>query len=61
MLLESTVEAGNGADGAKWLDLLMLALFDGRERDEGQWRDLLAVGGFEVERLGGGVIEARCR
>jgi hypothetical protein len=29
---------GNGAQGAKWLDLLMLAPFAGRERDEPQWR-----------------------
>jgi O-methyltransferase domain len=61
VLLESTIEAGNSADGSKWLDLLLLALFDGRERDEAQWRALLGDGGFEVERLGGGVIEARCR
>jgi O-methyltransferase domain len=37
VLLESTVEPGNEPDGAKWLDLLMLALFAGRERSEAQW------------------------
>ena len=61
VLLEGTVEPGNEPDGSKWLDLLMLVLFAGRERDEAQWRSLLDDGGFEVERLGGGVIEARCR
>lgn len=61
VLLEGTVEPGNEPDGSKWLDLLMLVLFAGRERDEAQWRSLLDEGGFEVERLGGGVIEARCR
>ena len=61
VLLEGTIEPGNEPNGAKWLDLLMLALFAGRERDEAQWRALLREGGFEVERLGGGVIEARCR
>ncbi len=61
VLLEGTIEPGNEPDGAKWLDVLMLALFAGRERDEAQWRSLLDANGFEVERLGGGVIEARCR
>jgi hypothetical protein len=61
ILLEGTVEPGNDPDGSKWLDLLMLALFAGRERDEAQWRSLLDAGGFQVERLGGGVIEAQCR
>ena len=59
VLLESTVEAGNERDGAKWLDLLMLALFAGRERSEAQWRSLLAQGGFTPVRIGGGAIEAR--
>lgn len=61
VLLEGVVEPGNEPDGAKWLDLLMLALFAGRERDEAQWRGLLDAGGFRIERIGGGVIEARCR
>ena len=38
---------GNEPDGAKWLDLLMLTLVGGRERNEAQWRALLAAGGFE--------------
>ncbi len=59
VLVESVVQPGNEPDGAKWLDLLMLALFGGRERDEAQWRDLLERGGFRVERIGEGVIEAR--
>ena len=58
VLLESTVEPGNERDGAKWLDLLMLALFAGRERSEAQWRSLLAGAGFAPVRAGGGVIEA---
>jgi hypothetical protein len=59
VLLESTVEPGNEPDGAKWLDLLMLALFAGRERSEAQWRSLLAEAGFTPVRIGGGAIEAR--
>jgi DNA-binding Lrp family transcriptional regulator len=61
LLLESVVPAGNEPDGAKWLDLLMLALFHGRERSEDQWRTLLEAGGFEPIQLEDGLIEARCR
>jgi O-methyltransferase domain len=61
VLLESPVEPGNAPDGAKWLDLLMLALFAGRERSEAQWRSLLAEAGFVSVRIGGGTIEARLR
>jgi hypothetical protein len=61
VLLEAIVAPGNEPDGSKWLDLLILATLGGRERDETQWRSLLEVAGFAVERLGDGVIEARCR
>ena len=61
LILESVVPPGNEPHGAKWLDLLMLTLFDGRERDETQWRELLAAGGFEPVSIRDGLIEARCR
>ena len=61
VLLESVVQAGNDPDGAKWLDLLVLALLGGRERDEPRWRALLDESGFEPVAFGAGVIEARCR
>jgi hypothetical protein len=62
LVLDSVVPPGNEPHGAKWLDLLMLALFGGRERDEAQWRALLAVaGGFEPVLVEDGLIEARCR
>lgn len=61
LVLESVVPPGNEPDGAKWLDLLMLALFAGRERNEEQWRALLDAGGFEPVRVNDGLIEARCR
>jgi hypothetical protein len=49
------------AHRAKWLDLLMLAIFAGRERDESQWRALLAAAGFEPVSVEDGPVEARCR
>jgi hypothetical protein len=61
IVLDAVVPPGNEPFGAKWLDLLMLALFAGRERDEPQWRTLLAAGGFEPVRFEERAIEARCR
>ncbi|HYX76142.1 MAG TPA: methyltransferase [Gaiellaceae bacterium] len=60
IILDAVVPPGNEPFGAKWLDLLMLALFAGRERDETQWRALLAAGGFEPVRFHERAIEARC-
>jgi O-methyltransferase domain len=61
LVLEAVVPPGNEPHGAKWLDLLMLALFGGRERDELQWRTLLSGAGFEPTSVEDGLIEARCR
>jgi hypothetical protein len=61
LVLDAVVPAGNDPDGTKWLDLLMLVLFAGRERDEAQWHALLASGGFEPVRFEERLIEARCR
>jgi SAM-dependent methyltransferase len=60
IILDAVVPPGNEPFGAKWLDLLVLALFAGRERDETQWRALLAEGGFEPVRFHERAIEARC-
>jgi hypothetical protein len=60
VLIESVIQPGNEPDGAKWLDLLMLALFGGRERDEAQWRELLERAEFQIERLEDGLIQAKC-
>ena len=60
LINESVIRPGNDADGAKWLDLLMLVLAGGRERDEKQWGELLEGGGWEAVRFpDGGPIEAR--
>jgi O-methyltransferase domain/Dimerisation domain len=61
LVLESVIPPGNEPHGAKWLDLLMLSLFAGRERDEAQWRGLLERAGFEPVRIEDGLIEAACR
>ena len=61
LLLEAVLAPGNEPHGAKWLDLLMLALFGGRERNELQWGTLLADAGFEPVSMEDGLIEARCR
>jgi hypothetical protein len=60
LINESVIKPGNDADGAKWLDLLMLALAGGRERDEQQWRALLESADWELAKLHeNGLIEAR--
>ena len=59
VVLDSVIEAGNAADGAKWLDLLMLVIAGGRERTEEQWRALLGDAGWQPTRVGRGVIEAQ--
>ena len=60
LINESVIGPGNDEDAAKWLDLLMLVLAGGRERDEAQWRELLENAGWEPVRLpDDGPIEAR--
>jgi SAM-dependent methyltransferase len=61
LVIDAVVAPGNDPHGAKWLDLLMLAVSGGRERDEPQWRALLGEAGFEPLRIEDGLIEARCR
>jgi O-methyltransferase len=61
ILFEAVVPEGNEPGGGKWLDLLMLALFAGRERNEAQWRELLETTGFEPTSVENELIQARCR
>jgi hypothetical protein len=61
LVLETVLPDGNEPHEARWLDLLLLALFAGRERDEAQWRALLEAGGFEPVSIEDGLIEAQCR
>jgi hypothetical protein len=60
-VLDSVIESGNEPHGAKWLDLLMLALFGGRERNDEQWRALFATTGWEAHQIEDGLIQATCR
>jgi precorrin-6B methylase 2 len=57
----TVISPGNEREGAKWLDLLMLVLFRGRERTEPEWRALLEGAGLEPVSIEDGLIEARCR
>jgi hypothetical protein len=61
LVIDAVVPSGNEPGGGKWLDLLMLALLGGRERNEEQWQALLHEGGFEPVAIKDGLIEARCR
>jgi hypothetical protein len=58
VLLEAMIEPGNAPHGAKWLDLLMLAIAGGRERTAEQWQALLGRAGWRPTRVGEGIIEA---
>lgn len=60
-MIDAIVQPGNEPDGSKWLDLLVLTLFAGRERDETQWRALLTETGWDPVLLTDGLIEARRR
>jgi hypothetical protein len=60
LIIESVVPPGNEPHGAKWLDLLMLALFAARERTEAQWRRLIGDAGLQVEAIEDGLIRATC-
>ncbi len=59
-IIDAVVPAGNDPHGAKWLDVLMLALLGGRERDEDQWRTLIGGAGLAVEQIEDGLIVATC-
>lgn len=51
LVLEQVVPEDGGPHPAHLLDLHMLVLLGGRERTEGDWRRLLAAGGFAVREV----------
>ena len=58
LIIDAVVPPGNEPGGNKWLDVLMLAVARGKERNVRQWRELLAAGGFEPVAFHDGLIEA---
>jgi O-methyltransferase domain len=60
LILDSVVQAGNAPQGAKWLDILMLATLDGRERTEPQWRLLIESAGLRVDSIEDRLVQASC-
>jgi len=51
LLVEMVIPPDNSPSMAQAMDLNMLVLLTGRERTEAEYRDLLAAGGFEMERV----------
>jgi hypothetical protein len=61
LIIDSVIPPGNDPYGAKWLDLLMLVLFQGRERTEAEWYALVERAGLAIDALQDGLIQASCR
>jgi O-methyltransferase domain/Dimerisation domain len=51
VLLEMVMPEGDGPHFTKMIDLIMMTLLGGRERTETEWRQLLAEGGFILDRI----------
>lgn len=51
LILEYIVPPGNERSAVKGQDMVMLSLFAGRERKESEFRDLLTMTGFKLERV----------
>ena len=58
LIIDSVVPAGNSPHHAKIIDLVMLSLVDGREREEGEWRQLLEACAFQPVEIRDGLIQA---
>ena len=66
LLVDAVIPETPEPHPAKWLDLEMLMMPGGRERNEREWRELLRRAGFEITRIvpmkaAESVIEARIR
>ena len=59
LVLDSVVTSDANSRSTKLLDLVLLALVNGRERTPGEWRQLLARGGWLVTSIEDGLIEAQ--
>jgi len=63
LVIEMVLPEGNEPSFGKWLDLHVLVMASGRERTAEQYRALLLVGGFNLQRLiptpaGSSIVEA---
>jgi hypothetical protein len=56
LVVDNVIDAGNGPQWAKLLDLHMLVMLGGRERTEAEWRGLLAAGGYSLEQITTGPV-----
>ena len=51
LVLDTVIPAGNAPHPGKLVDLQMLVMLAGRERTAGEWRRLLAAGGFRCDEV----------
>lgn len=51
LVIESVISSGNEPSFGKFMDLNMLVMTGGRERTEGQYRELMAAGGFDLTKV----------
>ncbi len=59
LVLDSVITSDADSQRTKLLDLVLLALVNGRERAPDEWRQLLDRGGWLVTSIENGLIEAR--
>jgi DNA-binding Lrp family transcriptional regulator len=60
LILDAVVQPGNDPQGAKWLDVLILATLGGRERTEPEWRALVEGAGLRIDAIEDGLVQASC-
>lgn len=58
LVLDSVVTSDASSGRTKLLDLVLLALVNGRERTPAEWRELLGKGGWRITSIENGLIEA---
>ena len=59
LVLDSVITSDANSRSTKLLDLVLLALVNGRERTPDEWRQLLGRGGWLVTSIENGLIEAQ--
>jgi hypothetical protein len=59
LVLDSVITSDANSRSTKLLDLVMLALVNGRERTPDEWKQLLGRGGWLVTSIKNGLIEAQ--